>query len=309
MDSFVIIVLLVALSLVLINLLWRAKRDARATRMAHGVIALQYADLKEESRKLEETLDVYRRELDTERLNHVVTVDQVTESGYQSNRDLLVQLDLLQTELTEAQKTIREQREENRALFELSVTDPLTGLANRHGLETRFEEECARLKRIRTNDPNQAQQVVVLTMDLDHFKALNDNAGHDAGDRALREVARLLRQFIGKRPSDTLSRFGGDEFVAVLPGATIDHVRQSAMEFLHAMDQQLAFRWLENEAGVTSSFGVTIGTFDPRNSTVDWLKAMIKESDQALYEAKRAGRRTVCVYGQSPSLDIQLPDL
>lgn len=299
-------VLLGVLVLLLAVLLWIAKINALKLERD---FKNEYSNLNNKINELEETLRVLRIELDKERLDNVVTVDQVTESGYQSSRDLLVQLAVLQTDLTEAQRTVREQKEEIAALFELSVTDPLTGLANRHGLETRFAEECARLKRIRTNDPNQAQQVVVLTMDLDHFKALNDNAGHDAGDHALREVARLLRQFIGKRPSDTLSRFGGDEFVAVLPGATIDHVRQSAMEFLHAVDQQLAFRWLENEAGVTASFGVTIGTFDPRNSTVDWLKAMIKESDQALYEAKRAGRRTVCVYGQSPSLDIQLPDL
>lgn len=303
MDYFVASVFLGVLVLILTVILWIARVAATRAEERHEKTM---DDLEKKIKELNETVEVYRGELDTERLNHVVTVDQVTESGYQSSRDLLDQVTRLQADLDAAR---RQHQEEIAVLLDLSTTDPLTGLGNLRGLESDFETEYARFKRAQIADPNINQQVVVVTIDLDHFKKLNDNAGHDAGDRALRAIARILRECFEKRPSDDVYRLGGDEFVAVLPGATTDHAVQSALEVINALERQLELRWHEKEAGVTASFGITIGAFDLKISPSKWLTALRKESDHALYAAKNAGRRTVCVYGQSPSLGIKLDGL
>lgn len=309
MDLFVVMVILGALSLILAHfLLRRAKREAVILRKAHDAIALQYADLEEENKKLQGTIRGLQLELDKERLNHIVKVDQVTVSGYQSSRDLLDQIAQLQADLGSAQQLIQEKTEENAVLFALSTTDPLTGLANRRGLGLRFVDEYARLKRNLTSDPRTPQRIVALSVDLDDFSKLNDLVDHQHGDRGVRAFASLLGSYFRRRPTDVAARMGGDEFFVLLPGATTDLAVARSFELLNAMRNEPALKWYTDEPGVTASIGITIGTLTADMSASTWLETLLRESDQAQQEAKRAGKGTVCLY-REPNLGIQLPGL
>ena len=149
--------------------------------------------------------------------------------------------------------------------------DALTGLLNRRGFEERFAVEVARATRA-------GARLAVVTFDLDHFKRVNDERGHEAGDRALAALAAVIRD--RARAGDLAARWGGEEFVVVLPGAEAD----AARAFAERVRAALAATAL----GVTVSAGVGAGEppLDPR--------ALLSAADAALYAAKRAGRdRTV----------------
>ena len=149
--------------------------------------------------------------------------------------------------------------------------DALTGLLNRRGFEERLAVEIARATR-------DGARLAVVTFDLDHFKAVNDEQGHEAGDRALVALAAVIRGHV--RGGDLAARWGGEEFVVVLPGADAEAARTLAERVRGA----LAAAGL----GVTVSAGVGVAEapFDPR--------ALLAAADAAMYAAKRAGRdRTV----------------
>src|SRR3954453_7579649 len=149
--------------------------------------------------------------------------------------------------------------------------DALTGLLNRRGFEERLAVEMSRATR-------DGSRLAVVTFDLDHFKAVNDEQGHEAGDRALVALARVIGRHV--RGGDVAARWGGEEFVVVLPGAGPDAARAFAERIRAAL--------AGTALGVTVSAGVGTGEapFDPR--------ALIASADAAMYAAKHAGRdRTV----------------
>lgn len=150
---------------------------------------------------------------------------------------------------------------------EMSEIDPLTGTLNRRGLERFLTESSARVM-----DRN--EDVVVAMLDLDHFKAVNDTSGHDAGDELLRDVAERWRSVL--RPEDCLSRFGGDEFVIVLPGCNPSDAS--------AIVERLR---LAGPEGVTCSVGVATWRWGEADT------ALLKRADAALYDAKRLGRNRI----------------
>jgi len=154
--------------------------------------------------------------------------------------------------------------------------DPLTGLLNRHALAPRFIELChqARLTR---------QPVCLVLCDIDNFKAINDEYGHDRGDAALRDVAYELRKRL--RSFELAYRLGGEEFLVVLPGVDSDGGRLVA-ERLRAAVQQT------RPAGIPIT--ISIGVSAARGGEVDY-DSLFKAADLALYEAKRAGRNRVMV--------------
>jgi diguanylate cyclase (GGDEF)-like protein len=153
-------------------------------------------------------------------------------------------------------------------------TDSLTGLLNRRSMENRVRE----LRR-------GVAQVAVVVADLDHFKQLNDTYGHDTGDRALRLFANTLSSSL--RQEDLLSRHGGEEFVAVLPGCTGAHASSALDKVRAKLRQAIAEQGLPS---FTCSFGVV----DTDGS--DEYTALIARADAALFEAKHAGRDRVVVY-------------
>jgi len=171
---------------------------------------------------------------------------------------------------------------ENSRLFDriknLSIRDSLTELFNhRHSLEV-LGNELHRVGRYEGG-------IGVLMIDIDHFKAVNDAHGHQAGDHVLREIARRLRD--GLRAVDSLGRYGGEEFLVVLPHTSVDDARQTAERLRHAIANP-PFHAAGREMTVTVSIGVAAYP-----STADTPDALIREADAALYRAKQAGRNRV----------------
>ena len=159
-------------------------------------------------------------------------------------------------------------------LMASSTTDHLTGVGNRRCLDAEIERRIAQLRR-------QGTTVSLLMIDVDHFKILNDNFGHLAGDAMLRNLAMLLDKTL--RDTDLITRYGGEEFVAVLPGTDLHHARLAGERIRHAIEQSRV-NFNDQELNVTISVGITEAL---SNDTSD---SFLNRADQALYEAKNAGR-------------------
>jgi len=162
-------------------------------------------------------------------------------------------------------------------LREMAETDALTGLANRRRCVERIEHELARAKR--TSRP-----LCLMICDVDHFKAVNDTHGHNAGDEVLRAVAKELEARV--RTVDLVGRWGGEEFVVVLPEAPLAGGRLVAERLRRAVESLTFAGPLE---GVTISAGVV--ECDPALP----LDALVQRADECLYEAKAKGRNRVVV--------------
>jgi diguanylate cyclase (GGDEF)-like protein len=166
----------------------------------------------------------------------------------------------------------------NRA-HQLSMRDPLTGLYNRRYLEETMSRELPRARRA-------GESVGVIVLDIDHFKALNDTYGHDAGDYVLERMSEVLRA--ATRNSDIACRFGGEEFAIILPGATVLVARNRA-EAIRAALESLKIEFDGHPLGqLTVSCGVA--ALAPHSQ--DWAHTM-QQADKALYTAKQAGRNKV----------------
>jgi len=167
------------------------------------------------------------------------------------------------------------------ALRTQSVRDPLSGLYNRRYLEETLEREVRRAARA-------AQSLGFLMIDLDHFKNFNDTYGHDAGDAVLRETALFLAK--GIRAEDFVCRFGGEEFVVILPTADLESSRARG-ERLRLKMRELTIMYQGKSLGmVTISVGVAAF---PEHGTSP--KELMAAADAALYQAKRGGRDRVVV--------------
>ena len=165
---------------------------------------------------------------------------------------------------------------ERDALTQDASMDPLTGLPNRRSLTTELEREHALARRGRP-------VFSVLLLDVDHFKGVNDARGHAAGDRVLQEIARRLRA--RARTSDVVGRWGGEEFLVVAPDTDVSGARILA-EGLRAAIAETPMVVGSGRVRVTASVGVAAW----ERETVDEL---LGRADQALYEAKAAGRDQV----------------
>ena len=190
----------------------------------------------------------------------------------------------LQTEhakASELEARVRELEADLRRLSEEVSTDALTQVANRRGLAQAFEAESAR----RARESDGAPPLSVGLIDIDNFKRLNDTLGHAAGDVALRQLAAVVRERL--RPADHLARFGGEEFVVLMPATPVAEAQQALTRLQRSLTASL-FMHDQKEVFVTFSAGVT-----------DWrlgeaLEATLERADEALYEAKRTGKNRTC---------------
>lgn len=179
----------------------------------------------------------------------------------------------------ELEQRVRELEGELRRLSDEVSTDALTQVANRRGLLQAFDAESARVAR-------DAAPLAVGLIDIDNFKKLNDTLGHAAGDEALKALAAKVRH--GLRPVDHVARFGGEEFVVLLPGTPCDEAQQVLTRLQRHLSASL-FMHDGREVFVTFSAGVT--AWRPGEP----LDAALERADRALYEAKRTGKNRTCI--------------
>jgi diguanylate cyclase (GGDEF)-like protein len=170
-------------------------------------------------------------------------------------------------------------------LKHLGLMDPLTGVSNRRYVEQRLLEEIGRTRR-------HAGNFCCLYIDIDHFKQVNDSIGHLAGDVVLREVAGRVKNEL--RLSDTLGRFGGEEFVVLLPETGLDDAVNVA-ERIRTSIADKPFPLVQGERRVTVSIGVARLDVAASDQVIHAsAQQMLTEADAALYQAKHEGRNRVC---------------
>ena len=179
------------------------------------------------------------------------------------------------------------------ALRNQSIRDPLTGLYNRRYLEEMMEREARRAVRAEHG-------LGVLMLDLDHFKKFNDTYGHEAGDVVLRETASFLLRSV--RAEDIVCRFGGEEFVVILPMAD-PTVTQARAERIRTRLRELSVVHQGQSLGMIT---VSIGVADlPEHGTT--AKELLESADAALYRAKKDGRDRVMVANPTQAMPTRLP--
>lgn len=183
--------------------------------------------------------------------------------------------------MADTQKALQQVQLSNQRLERLAATDPLTGAGNRRHFIEHIGAEIARARR--TGAP-----LSLLSLDLDHFKDINDSRGHSVGDEVLRVFVRKCLEAI--RPYDSVARVGGEEFMVLLPGATLDAASAVAERFRSAIERTAFDVGAEPSVGVTISVGVS--EFGRDGDTLD---GFLNVADQRLYRAKFEGRNRVVV--------------
>ena len=173
-------------------------------------------------------------------------------------------------------------------LCELSLKDPLTGLANRRHFRAVLEREIDRVTR-------SGEAALLLMLDIDHFKKVNDTHGHLAGDVVLQSVARTLSACV--RPMDTLARYGGEEFAVVLPACPAAFGRVVAERIRRAVANTPIRISPTVELNVTVSIGGAFAMQWIRSTTQLWTD----RADNQLYQAKASGRNRVSIEEQPDS--------
>ncbi len=174
-------------------------------------------------------------------------------------------------------------------LANLGLTDPLTEVNNRRFFDQRLEEEIMRTMRGKA-------PLACLLIDVDHFKRINDNHGHQAGDSVLRQVAAVLRQHL--RGQDVLARYGGEEFVALLSSATLERAEVIAERIRMALEQRVLPLESGDSLRITASIGVSV--LHPQQHHGEFRRLgmeLVERADQALYRAKESGRNRVVAVG------------
>jgi diguanylate cyclase len=179
---------------------------------------------------------------------------------------------------------VRMLEDELDALSQRVNEDALTAALNRRGLDQAFSIECARAVRER-------KPMTLALLDVDNFKALNDRLGHSVGDEALKHLVAAVREAI--RPTDVLARFGGEEFVILLPNADLE----AAAEVMKRVQRALTRRFfLHNNEKVLITFSAGIALWKPGESQ----EQVTARADAALYRAKKAGKNRVLIADEAP---------
>ncbi len=188
----------------------------------------------------------------------------------------------------EAQQTLAEQRQRIAELEALSVTDELTGLANRRGFTFAANHALATMRR-------HGGETALIVVDMDDFKTINDTFGHGAGDHILHHVGEILRAHV--RDTDTVARMGGDEFAILMPGAPFELARYRASALTRVIDRAVA-RWQNMLIPIAASFGLA------QMTAADALSEALERADQSMYKLKRErGSATPSAFAARPPVN------
>jgi len=227
----------------------------------------RYVDTISHADSLESLASVVRQMMEEGRAVHglVTATQERLDEGRQRASELEEQVRALESEL--------------RRLSDEVSTDVLTEVANRRGLMQAFDVETARLER-------QGGELAIGLLDIDNFKKLNDTLGHSVGDIALKSLAGHVQKQL--RAVDIVARFGGEEFVVMLPGVVVDEAQVTLTRLQRTLSASL-FMHDGREVFVTFSAGVT------RYRPGEPLEAALERADEALYEAKRTGKNRTCI--------------
>jgi diguanylate cyclase (GGDEF)-like protein len=214
----------------------------------------------------------------------------ITERGFLETRELTKAFNKTITALNSANQTLldkmvdqrtQELQLKNKVLREISIKDPLTDLYNRRYFIDRLQQEFDRAKRYHTS-------LILVMLDIDLFKNINDEYGHDAGDEYLKEVAVVIQQSL--RGSDIPARIGGEEFCIIFPDSNIDVIKL-AIERLRAEIAEMTIKYDGYTISSTCSFGIA-----EMDDQVTNYKILLKQADLCLYQAKNTGRNKVVSY-------------
>jgi len=209
-------------------------------------------------------------------LAEVIRETRIIQLNAQRSRD---DLRTARQRVGETELRIAELQQELERASALVRHDQLTGALNRRGLEEAFEREVGRAQR-------RQSVLCVALLDIDNFKRLNDSLGHDAGDAALIHLASVIRETM--RPQDTVARFGGEEFIILLPETPVEDARTAVVRLQRELTRRIFLHNNERQL-ITFSAGVT----DVRPG--DTQASATKRADEAMYTAKQAGKNRVLI--------------
>ncbi|MGB7876254.1 MAG: GGDEF domain-containing protein [Anaerolineales bacterium] len=194
------------------------------------------------------------------------------------NQRLNDELSKVQKDLATAQRTIKIKEVELKAVLaqaeEVSHVDVLTCLPNRRQVIKRLQNEVNRAERYKI-------PLSISMIDIDHFKQINDSYGHTVGDQVLFELANILQESV--REPDTVGRYGGEEFLVVLPNTRLNEAAEQAARLCKRIRES------EINIGETIQLTVSVGVAEYRHDQENWQK-FLSRADLALYDAKKAGR-------------------
>lgn len=227
----------------------------------------------EPSRVVELMVIPIKNKIDGKLNGRTIVAHDITERKRAEN-DLTDMNEILWGKIEEVE-TLRAQ------LQELAIRDPLTGLFNRRFFSEALEKEFA--KTVRENS-----SLSVIILDVDHFKKFNDTYGHKCGDFVLQSLAKFLDDSI--RKGDIICRFGGEEFVVLMPNADTDSAYERA-ELLRKQFKEMLFEY--NDKKLKCTFSAGVASFPAHASNGELL---LNLADQALYHSKANGRNCVTVY-------------
>ena len=209
-------------------------------------------------------------------LAEVIRETQIIQLNAQRSRD---ELRTAKENVGEAEKRIGELQAELDKASTLVRHDQLTGVLNRRGLEEAFGKETARAQRRQST-------LCVTLLDIDNFKKLNDSLGHDAGDAALIHLTTVIRETM--RPQDTVARFGGEEFIILLPETPLEDAQTAIVRLQRELTRRI-FLHNNNRQLITFSAGLTDYRPDDTQASVS------KRADEAMFAAKQAGKNRVVI--------------
>jgi len=209
-------------------------------------------------------------------LAEVISETRIIQINAQRSRD---ELRTSKQRVEEAEKRITELQVELEKASTLVRHDQLTGALNRRGLEEAIDNEVARAQRRKS-------PLCVALLDIDNFKKLNDSLGHDAGDAALIHLVTVIRETL--RPQDTLARFGGEEFIVLLPDTPPDDAKKALVRLQRELTKRF---FLNDNEKILITFSAGATEYRPDDS----LASVTKRADEAMYAAKKAGKNRVVV--------------